>query len=46
VNSAMETARDIIRKEKLQLDKIAKKLLEDEVIEKEGFEALFETKSS
>jgi len=40
VNGAMETARDIIRKEKLDLDKIAKKLLVDEVIEKEAFEAL------
>jgi cell division protease FtsH len=40
VNSAMETARDIIRNEKIDLDKIAKKLIEDEVIEKEAFEAL------
>ncbi|HAU66635.1 MAG: ATP-dependent zinc metalloprotease FtsH [Candidatus Uhrbacteria bacterium GW2011_GWF2_39_13] len=40
VNSAMQTARDIIRKEKLSLDKIAKKLLEEETIEKEAFEAL------
>ncbi len=42
VNGAMETARDIIRKEKLSLDKIAKELLEKEVIEKEAFEKLFE----
>ncbi|PJE77012.1 cell division protein FtsH [Candidatus Uhrbacteria bacterium CG10_big_fil_rev_8_21_14_0_10_48_16] len=40
VNGAMQTARDIIRKEKLLLDKIAKELLEKEVIEKEAFEAL------
>ncbi|TAL50251.1 ATP-dependent metallopeptidase FtsH/Yme1/Tma family protein [Patescibacteria group bacterium] len=40
VNGAMQTARDIIRKEKLSLDKIAKKLLEEETIEKEAFEAL------
>jgi cell division protease FtsH len=45
VNGAMETARDIIRKEKTNLDKIAKKLLAEEVIEKEAFEALFETES-
>ncbi|HLD20521.1 MAG TPA: AAA family ATPase, partial [Patescibacteria group bacterium] len=43
VNSAMQTARDIIRKEKLSLDKIAKKLLEEETIEKEAFEALLAT---
>ncbi len=43
VNSAMETARDIIRKEKLSLDKIAKELLEKETIEKEAFEALLAT---
>ncbi|NQV90094.1 ATP-dependent zinc metalloprotease FtsH [Candidatus Uhrbacteria bacterium] len=40
VNGAMQTARDIIRKEKSSLDKIAKELLEKEVIEKEAFEAL------
>ncbi|MBI4592423.1 ATP-dependent metallopeptidase FtsH/Yme1/Tma family protein [Candidatus Uhrbacteria bacterium] len=43
VNSAMQTARDIIRKETLSLDKIAKKLLEEETIEKEAFEALLAT---
>ncbi len=43
VNSAMLTARDIIRKEKPSLDKIAKKLLEEETIEKEAFEALLAT---
>jgi cell division protease FtsH len=43
VNSAMETARDIIRKEKLSLDKIANELLEKETIEKEAFEALLAT---
>ncbi|MBI4435089.1 ATP-dependent metallopeptidase FtsH/Yme1/Tma family protein [Candidatus Uhrbacteria bacterium] len=43
VNSAMQTARDIIRKEKLSLNKIAKKLLEEETIEKEAFEALLAT---
>jgi len=40
VNSAMETARDILRKEKVKLDKIAQKLLTDETIEKEAFEEL------
>ncbi len=40
VNGAMETARDIIRKQKLSLDKIAKELLEKEVIEKEDFDLL------
>lgn len=43
VNGAMQTARDIIRKEKLSLDKIAKELLEKETIEKEAFEALLAT---
>jgi cell division protease FtsH len=42
VNGAMETARDIIRKDKLSLDKIVKVLLEKEVIEKDDFEKLFE----
>jgi cell division protease FtsH len=41
VNGALETARDIIRKNKPQLDKIAKTLLEQETIEKEDFESLF-----
>ncbi len=41
VRGAMETARDIMRKEKAQLDRIAKELLEKETIEKEAFEALF-----
>ncbi len=40
VRGALETARDIIRTQKDQLDKIAKKLLKDETIEKEAFEAL------
>ncbi len=43
VSSAMQTARDIIRKEKHHLDKIVKHLLEKEVLEKEEFEALFAT---
>jgi len=43
VRGAMETARDIMRKEKAQLDRIAKELLEKETIEKEDFEALFST---
>ncbi|KKW33147.1 MAG: ATP-dependent zinc metalloprotease FtsH [Candidatus Uhrbacteria bacterium GW2011_GWA2_52_8d] len=43
VNSAMQTACDIIRKEKVSLDKIAKKLLDEETIEKEAFEALLAT---
>ena len=41
VNGAMEVGRDIIRKEKETLDKIAKTLLEKEVLEKEAFEAIF-----
>jgi cell division protease FtsH len=41
VNGALDTARGIIRKEKLHLDKIAKTLLEKEVLEKEEFESLF-----
>lgn len=40
VNGALESARDIIRKNKPQLDKIAKTLLKEETIEKEEFEAL------
>lgn len=40
VNSAMETARDIIRTQKQKLDRIAQKLLEVETLEKEAFEAL------
>lgn len=46
VNGAVDTARDIIRKEKIHLDKIVKVLLEKEVIEKEDFEAIFKTDSS
>jgi cell division protease FtsH len=46
VNGALETARDILRKEKPQLDKIAKKLLENEKIEKEEFEALMNVSAS
>jgi cell division protease FtsH len=41
IRGAMDTARDIIRKEKMQLDKIAKELIVNETIEKEAFEALF-----
>ncbi len=41
IRGAMDTARDIIRKEKMQLDKIAKELMVNETIEKEAFEALF-----
>ncbi len=41
VSGAMETARDIIRKEKHHLDNIVKHLLEKEVLEKEEFEAIF-----
>lgn len=41
VNGALETTRGIIRKEKMHLDKIAKALLEKEVLEKEEFDALF-----
>ncbi|MEK7620346.1 MAG: ATP-dependent zinc metalloprotease FtsH [Patescibacteria group bacterium] len=40
VNSAMETARDIMRTQKPKLDRIAQKLLEAETIEKEAFEEL------
>lgn len=40
VNSAFETARDIMRTQKTKLDKIAKELLEKETIEKEAFEEL------
>ncbi len=43
INSAMEKARDIIRTEKKYLDKIAQTLLKNETIEKEEFEALFES---
>ena len=38
VNGALDTARAIIRKEKVHLDNIAKALLEKEVLEKEEFE--------
>ena len=41
VNGAIETTRGIIRKEKMHLDKIAKALLEKEILEKEEFEAIF-----
>lgn len=41
LNGALETTRGIIRKEKMHLDKIAKALLEKEVLEKEEFDALF-----
>lgn len=40
VSSSMQTARDIIRKEKARLDRIAQKLLEVETLEREAFEAL------
>ena len=40
VNSAMETARDIMKTQKQKLDRIAQKLLDVETIEKEAFEAL------
>lgn len=46
VDSALETARDIIRKNKPKLDKIAKTLLEQETIEKEEFEALLSPTSA
>ncbi|MBI2474890.1 ATP-dependent zinc metalloprotease FtsH [Candidatus Uhrbacteria bacterium] len=41
VSRAMETARDIIKKEKNHLDKISNILLEKETIEKDDFEAIF-----
>ena len=41
VTRAMETARDIIKKEKSYLDKISNILLEKETIEKDDFEAIF-----
>lgn len=41
IDGAMVTARDIIRKEKSGLDRIAHELVEKETIEKEAFEALF-----
>jgi cell division protease FtsH len=41
VHGAMDTARGIIRGKKEYLDKIANKLLKDETIEKDAFEALF-----
>lgn len=41
VDGAMETARAILKKEKMWLDKIANELLEKETLEKEAFEALF-----
>ncbi|MEI6511566.1 MAG: ATP-dependent zinc metalloprotease FtsH, partial [Candidatus Uhrbacteria bacterium] len=41
VVGAMEVARGIIRDEKAYLDKIAEKLLAEEVIEKDAFDAIF-----
>ncbi len=41
VDSAIEVARAILKKEKTSLDKIAGVLLEKETLEKEAFEALF-----
>jgi len=41
VIGAMEVARGIIRDEKAYLDKIAEKLLAEEVIEKDAFDAIF-----
>ncbi len=43
VHGAMETARAILKKERAHLDRIAKILLEKETIEKDEFEALFQT---
>ncbi len=40
ISKAYETAKDIITKRRDDLEKIAKKLLEDETIEKEEFEAI------
>jgi cell division protease FtsH len=41
VHGAMETARDILKKEREHLDRIAKILLEKETIERDEFEAIF-----
>ena len=46
VTRAMETARDIIKKEKNYLDKISNILLEKETIEKDDFEAIFKLTAS
>ena len=46
VTRAMETARDIIKKEKSYLDKISNILLEKETIEKDDFEAIFKLTAS
>ncbi|MDG1949563.1 MAG: ATP-dependent zinc metalloprotease FtsH [bacterium] len=46
VDGALESARDIIRKNKPQLDMIAKTLLEQETIEKEEFENLFSSSAT
>ncbi|MBI4437994.1 ATP-dependent zinc metalloprotease FtsH [Candidatus Uhrbacteria bacterium] len=40
VDGAMQVTRDILKKEKSRLDRIAQELLEKETIEKEAFEAL------
>jgi ATP-dependent Zn protease len=40
IHGAMVTARDIIQKEKVGLDRIAHELVEKETIEKEAFEML------
>ncbi len=42
IMSAMETARQILKKERAKLDQIAEVLLEKETIERDEFEALFE----
>jgi cell division protease FtsH len=44
VNGALETARDIITKERNKLNLISETLLEKETLEKEAFEALMEGK--
>ncbi|MEK9152032.1 MAG: ATP-dependent zinc metalloprotease FtsH [Patescibacteria group bacterium] len=43
INTAMETAQQIIRRDRQHMEKIVGVLLEKETIEKEEFEALFET---
>ena len=45
-NKAMDTAKGILKKHKSKLDKVAKKLLEQETIEKEEFEKMMNSKKN
>ena len=46
INKAMETAKALVKKHKGKLDKVAKKLLEQETIEKEEFEKMMSLKKN